>query len=190
MNTHTQTLNSPSLGRVWALSWRIMVVGFGAWFSAELIYEAVKAGGNTKINIATTGIAASTLVAFFADFVVLFEGCGSFVKGLTDSLKDLNKQFWKVWVSFTLIFLSAISWASSTVIPEPWVIVYSNQPALFTEHRISTVPALYKRDATPDWTHGIEFNDEELDVSVPAIGRILSAYAACGSVKDRPQVEM
>ncbi len=190
MNTHTQALNSPSLGRVWALSWRIMVVGFGAWFSAELIYDAVKAGGSTKINIATTGVAASTLVAFFADFVALYEGCASFLKGIADTLKDLNKQFWKAWVSLTLIFLSAIAWASPTMNPEPWIIVYSNQPALFTERRISTVPALFKRDATLDWTRGIAFNDEELDVSVSAIGRILSAYAACGSVMDKPQVEM
>src|SRR5687768_8293015 len=102
MNTQTSTTGSSPLSptegaRILAVVWRFLLVVSGSYFAAVLMYGAVKTGGNTMINVATSGVAASVLVAFFSDILALFSGCRAYIKGKQESLNGLTNSFWKAW---------------------------------------------------------------------------------------------
>ena len=177
--------------RIWNVTWRFGLVLLGAVCAAFIICDAVRSGGDTKINIATSGVAVGTLVAFFADLVALYDGCREYIRATIDSLQKLKANFWKAWASVTAIIIGFWAWVGPSG-PDPWFIVYTSQaaPPPPETRRIAAIPALFVKDATADWTQGVAFEQEELDVSLKAFERIFAAFRACGSVTGKKPVDL
>jgi hypothetical protein len=200
MNITAQAYNTLSKrdanARFLKVIWRWLLVVAGSASAGTVIFGAVHTGSEKAITVATTGVAVTVLIAFFADIMGLLSGCHAYLQGHSDSLKPLTSGFWKAWGALTTIVIALYAFeASRSETPtkqgtEPWFIVYSNQPAGPVQ-RLSTIPALYLNNADhKTWDRGISFNKDELDVSVKAFERIFAAFKTCGSVPNKPPVHL
>jgi hypothetical protein len=180
--------------------WRWFLVVAGSASSGTVIFGAVHTGAGTAVTVATTGVAVTVLIAFFADIMGLLAGCRAYMRGHSDSLKPLTSGFWKVWGSLTTIVIALYAFEASRSqsttqhaadpVPDPWYVVYSSRPPP-DGFRLSTISVLYANSADRNqWLTGVSFTQKEIDVSLRGLGRIMAAFAACGSVPAAPLVQL
>jgi hypothetical protein len=196
--TETTLRLSQSNERVLDVAWRWVLVLVGAGSFAAFIAANVGTVDDTAVNLATTGVAASAVVAFLADLIALFRICWRHIKGEdAKNLKDATPSFWKAWATLTTIIMAANAWLRPAdppaIRPDPWFVVYSAgqsaEPPVVA--RRAMFPVLYANSADhTTWVKGVSFTKEEIDVSVNALDRIFAGYQACGSVSDQPPVQL
>jgi hypothetical protein len=176
-------------GRVLVVVGRCLFVLAGAICAGALIHHFLT-DRTLAINLAATGIAAGTIIAFMGDTVALMHTCAAYVRGEKPSLSDVAPAFWKSWASLTAIVAAILNWSIPTASAnEPWMVIYS--PGDGTHNREALYPVFYTNNADrSNWSTGISFEQAELNTSLDSLKKILNGLKHCGSAVAGTHVQL